>query len=59
LPVLFVIGTEDVAVPLQDILQQTYLPSCSYVHILKNIGHMGMLEATDEFNKHLLAFIKQ
>lgn len=58
-PVLFIMGTEDAAVPIQDVLQQTCLPDCSYVHILQNIGHMGMLEATDMFNQYLLAFVKQ
>ena len=56
-PVLFVIGTEDVAVPLHDILQQTYLADCSYVHVLEKVGHMGMLEAKEKFNNFLLSFI--
>lgn len=58
-PVLFIIGTEDVAAPLNDVLQQTKLPECSYIHVLKHVGHMGMLEATDTVNKHLLQFINQ
>lgn len=57
-PVLFIIGTEDVAAPLNDVLNQTSLPDCSYIHILKNVGHMGMWEATDAVNQHLLHFIR-
>lgn len=58
LPVLFVIGTEDVAAPPGDVLQQTYLPLKSYIHVLEGVGHMGMWEATSELNPYLLAFIK-
>lgn len=58
LPVLFVIGTEDVAAPLPDVIRQTHLPLISYIHVLKGVGHMGMWEATAELNTALLAFIK-
>lgn len=58
LPVLFVIGTEDVAAPIKDVLQQTHLPLSSYIHILNNIGHMGMWEATEDLNQYLLQFIE-
>ncbi len=57
LPVLFVIGTADVAAPLQDVLQQTHLPLKSYIHILEGVGHMGMWEATAQLNQYLLAYI--
>jgi len=59
LPVLFVMGTEDVAAPLNDVLQQTHLPLISYIHILDGIGHMGMWEATERFNELLISFIHQ
>ena len=48
LPVLFIIGSEDIAAPMSDVLQQVHLPEKSYVHILENTGHMGMLEATEK-----------
>ncbi len=57
LPVLFVIGTEDVAVPLEEIMQQTSLPDKSYIHVLQDVGHMGMWEAPEEVNRFILAFI--
>jgi pimeloyl-ACP methyl ester carboxylesterase len=56
-PVLFIIGTDDVAAPLNDVLQQVSLPDYSYIHILKNVGHMGMWEAATAVNNHLLHFI--
>jgi pimeloyl-ACP methyl ester carboxylesterase len=56
-PVLFIIGTEDKAVPMDDVLRQVALPEKSYVHILQNTGHMGMLEATPLLNEYLLNFI--
>ncbi|MEJ7828396.1 MAG: alpha/beta hydrolase, partial [Segetibacter sp.] len=57
-PVFFVIGSEDVAAPLNDLLEQVHLPGVSHIHILEDIGHMSMLEAPDELNKHLLKFIE-
>ena len=57
LPVLFVIGTEDVAAPLNDLTQQIHLPVCSYIHIIENAGHMSMLEAPELLNNYLLDFI--
>lgn len=44
LPVLFIIGTEDVAVPVKDSLEQTHMPNCTYIHVLENAGHMSMIE---------------
>ena len=57
IPVLFIVGTEDVAAPMDDLMKQVHLPAISYVHILQGVGHMGMLEATTDFNKHLVNFI--
>ena len=59
LPVLFVIGTEDIAAPMKDMLEQTELTTQPYIHILQNVGHMGMWEATNEMNEYLLAFINK
>ncbi len=57
-PVLFIIGKQDNAAPLADLLQQAYLPSISYIYVLEKTGHMGMWEASDDVNKHLLQFIQ-
>jgi pimeloyl-ACP methyl ester carboxylesterase len=56
-PVLFIIGDEDVAAPLSDLSQQIHLPEVSHIHILKHVGHLSMLEASDELTKHMLGFI--
>jgi pimeloyl-ACP methyl ester carboxylesterase len=55
-PVLFVIGTEDVAAPLNDLLKQVHLAEIAYIHIIENIGHMSMLEAPDSLNSILKDF---
>jgi pimeloyl-ACP methyl ester carboxylesterase len=50
LPVLFVLGKYDNAVPLNDGLQQTHMPRLSYIHVLEQSGHMGMMEETEKAN---------
>jgi pimeloyl-ACP methyl ester carboxylesterase len=57
-PVLFVLGTEDVAAPMQDVLKQIHLPEITYIHILEETGHMGMWEATEKLNIAILEFIR-
>ena len=56
-PVLFVLGTEDVAAPMNDVLKQTHFPKISFIHILENTGHMGMWENAGKVNKAILEFI--
>ena len=57
-PVLFIIGSEDKAAPMEDVLKQVSLPKVSYVHIIQEVGHMGMWEKSEEVNQYLLAFIE-
>ncbi|HVZ24849.1 MAG TPA: alpha/beta hydrolase [Sediminibacterium sp.] len=57
-PVLFVLGAEDVAAPLNDLLQQVSVPpGISYIRLLPGIGHMSMCEAPETLNRQLLEFI--
>ena len=56
-PILFIIGEQDTAVPLQSSLQQCYLPAQSHVHILASSAHIGMWEEEDKANKILLNFL--
>lgn len=56
-PIFMLIGTNDVAVPLQDSLQQCYLNNVTHVTILNNIGHMGMWEATAQVNTVMHQFL--
>ena len=53
LPVLFVLGKYDNAVPFNDGLKLAHMPEKAYIHILYNSGHMGMLEE-DEKSKNIL-----
>jgi len=57
--VLFIAGTEDVAVPINDVLEQSKLPTISYIQVLDGVGHMGMLEAPDKIAQYLDEFISQ
>lgn len=58
IPIWMIVGEEDIAVPLEDSLQQTQLLPPNNVIILKHVGHMGMLEATEQVNNALLGFIQ-
>lgn len=59
LPVLFVIGEEDIAAPLQDVLKQVYLSDIAYIYILEKTGHMSMLEAPEKLNRILENFVNE
>ena len=56
-PVLLVFGKYDTAVPLEDGLKLSHLPSLSYIHILQQAGHMGMVEEPTESNQILSQFV--
>jgi len=56
-PVLFVMGEHDVAAPMQDVLKQCHLPSRSFIHILHQSGHLGMLEQPEKSNRLLTEFL--
>ncbi len=57
-PVLFIIGSEDKAAPLEDLLKQVSLPEITHIHIMKGVGHMSMWEEAEQLNNYLLEFIK-
>lgn len=59
IPVLFVIGEYDNAIPLEEGLKQCHLPEMSYIHILKKSGHMGMIEEPQKTNRILEEFLLQ
>ncbi len=56
-PVLFVLGRHDNAVPFEDGLKLCHLPQLAYIELLENAGHMGMAEEIIESNKILSDFI--
>jgi pimeloyl-ACP methyl ester carboxylesterase len=46
-------GEADLAVPIQDSLEQIKLLPSSNSLVLKEVGHMGMLEATEQVNNFI------
>lgn len=56
-PVLIILGEYDQAVPVRQGLEQCHLPEKASVHILRNSGHMGMLEETEKSNEILAFFL--
>jgi pimeloyl-ACP methyl ester carboxylesterase len=56
-PVLFVMGKYDTAVRVEDGLKQCHLPENAYIHILRESGHMGMLEEKELSNLALDKFL--
>jgi pimeloyl-ACP methyl ester carboxylesterase len=57
LPVLYILGDQDMPVALEDTLPQTKMPKRAYLYVLENCGHMGMLEQPIHFNKAVLDFL--
>ncbi len=57
-PVLFIIGSYDTAVPVMQSMQQCHLPTLSQVSLLENSAHMGMLEETTKVNNSIQQFIE-
>ena len=56
-PVLFIMGEHDKAVPFKHSLAQSYLPGLSYMYVLRNSAHMGMLEEPARCNQILAYFL--
>lgn len=56
-PVLFVLGRHDTAIPIEDGLKLCHLPQMAYIHILEASGHNGMIEEPEKANEILKAFI--
>jgi pimeloyl-ACP methyl ester carboxylesterase len=59
IPVLFIIGQEDKAVPHDKSMEQTHLPMVSEVHILQQVGHMGMFEEPEATQNMILNFLQR
>ncbi len=57
-PVLFVAGEQDSAILLEDSLKQCHLPERCDFHILKNSGHMSMIEEPEELSRILESFLR-
>ncbi len=57
IPILFIMGQDDQVIPLQDGLQQCHFPNHSYIHILRESAHMGMLEEAEKSGELIQAFV--
>jgi pimeloyl-ACP methyl ester carboxylesterase len=53
MPVWMIAGDADLAVPIQDSLEQIKLLPSSNSLLLKEVGHMGMFEATNQVNEFI------
>jgi pimeloyl-ACP methyl ester carboxylesterase len=58
IPIWMIVGKEDIAVPFEDSQAQIELLPTKNVLILEQVGHMGMLEATDKVNQAMHQFIQ-
>ncbi|HEY0677182.1 MAG TPA: alpha/beta hydrolase [Chitinophagaceae bacterium] len=57
-PILFLAGEHDTAIPYDQVMQQSRLPLLSYLHVLRQSGHMGMWEEPNQCTHTLEEFIK-
>lgn len=57
IPILFVIGSEDIASPPTDVFKQVHLPHNSQVVFYESTGHMGMWEQPMELLKTIESFM--
>jgi pimeloyl-ACP methyl ester carboxylesterase len=56
-PVLFIGGSHDKLIPIEQTINESCLADCSFIKILKNSGHMGMIEEHQKTNETLKQFI--
>ena len=59
IPIWMIVGKEDIAVPFEDSQAQIELLPPKNVLILEQVGHMGMLEATEKVNQAMHQFIQE
>jgi pimeloyl-ACP methyl ester carboxylesterase len=57
IPILFVVGEHDKAVPFSHSLAQSHLPTICSIHILRKSAHMGMLEEEEKCNEIFGSFL--
>jgi pimeloyl-ACP methyl ester carboxylesterase len=58
MPVLFILGMYDSAIPVEHGLEQCHMPGLSYIHILRHSGHLGMLEESTKSTGFLVKFLQ-
>ena len=58
IPLLLITGKHDQAVPFSQSLKQFHLSQLTYLKILQNSAHMGMIEATETVNQFISFFVE-
>lgn len=61
IPVQFIVGKQDVAVPFETSMRQVHLPEIADIQLFPTVGHMGMFEAaqaTARAFRNFLQFIE-
>lgn len=56
IPVLFIIGEKDDLEPQELLIGQTCMPDVASIHILEDVGHMGLFEAPQKISQLIGAF---
>lgn len=47
-PILFLAGEKDSVIPVNTLIEQSTLPKKATIHVLTDVGHMGMVESPEE-----------
>jgi pimeloyl-ACP methyl ester carboxylesterase len=55
-PIQFILGANDGLIPLRDFGVMCSFPDISSIHIIPEMGHMGMLEQKEATIQHILTF---
>lgn len=58
IPVLYVVGKADEAIPMKSSLEQCHLAKDAHAYFLSNSGHMGMIEEVKNCGKTILQFLE-
>lgn len=56
-PVLFIAGHKDSRIPVNKVMEQAALPKRAYMLLLRDVAHMGYIEAREETLKFLISFL--
>jgi pimeloyl-ACP methyl ester carboxylesterase len=57
IPVLLIVGQYDKTMPFNELISQSYLPKQTHLYILRNTGHMGMIEEAKKSTTILTNFL--
>ena len=57
IPVIFIQGVEDSAIPVEDGLKQAHMPGICHFHLLERSGHFGMWEEKEKCAKILFKYL--